>query len=97
MKTQTICRLTVVFVTVTVYTVTCYLHANISWSCQPLALDWIQRKTISDGLVLNYIHNNLLQALLDFVEPLPTLILVSNHNLEGGNCNNRRESYNWHM
>jgi len=36
-----------------VYTVTCYLHANISWSCQPLALDWIQQKIISDGLVLN--------------------------------------------
>ena len=45
--------LTVIFVTFTVYTVTCYLHANISWSCQPLALDWIQRKIISDGLALN--------------------------------------------
>ena len=52
-RLRPICRLTVVFVTVTVYTVTYYLHANISWSCQPLALDWIQQKIISDGLALN--------------------------------------------
>ena len=44
------------------YTVTCYLHANISWSCQPLALDWIQRKIISDGLALNWIHNKFLES-----------------------------------
>ena len=34
----------------------------ISWSCTPLALDWIQLKIISDGLALDWIHNKFLES-----------------------------------
>jgi len=33
-----------------------------------------------------------LQALFYFVEPLLILVLVSSHNLEGGNCSNRKQN-----
>ena len=31
--------------------------------------------------------------LLDFVEPLLTLVLVSSHNLEGGNCSKKHDCF----